>query len=46
MVEKEKSYMICETEFKKSLTKASVNTEKEFLQNSQVSLSRANLAYN
>ena len=32
LVEVEKSYAICDTEFKKSLIKASVNTEKEFSQ--------------
>ena len=29
LIEKEKSYVICETEFRKSLVKASVNTEKK-----------------
>ena len=32
LVKKEKSYAICETKFRKSLVKASVNTRKEFLQ--------------
>ena len=45
MVEKEKSYVICETEFRKSLTKANVNIEKEFSQDSKVNSSRANLVY-
>ena len=30
LVEKEKSYVIRETEFRKFLTKANMNTEKEF----------------
>ena len=34
LVEKEKSYAICKTEFKKSLVRVSVNTKKEFSQNS------------
>ena len=44
LVEK-KSYAICETEFRKFLANASVNTKKEFLRDSQVNSSEANLAY-
>ena len=41
-----KGVVLChKTEFKKSLAKASVNTEKEFLWDSQVNSSQANLAY-
>ena len=42
---KKKSYAIHKTEFRKSLTRVSVNTEKEFSQDSQINSSRANLAY-
>ena len=45
LVEKEQSYAIYRIEFRKSFTRASVNIEKEFPQNSQMNLSRANLVY-
>ena len=37
--------MIYEIEFRKSLAKISVNTEKEFLRNSQMNSDRANLVH-
>ena len=43
MVEKEKSYVIYEIEFRKSLTKVSMNIEKKFSLDSQMNLSRVNL---
>ena len=44
-VSRKVSYAIRKTEFRKPLTRARVNTKKEFPQNSQMNSSRANLVY-